>query len=36
MVVHTWVNTAPDSSAVRINSATDRNEARQYRKDPMP
>jgi uncharacterized DUF497 family protein len=38
VVVHTWVSTAPDSSAVRIISARrpTRNEARQYREDPTP
>jgi uncharacterized protein len=38
VVVHTWADTGPDSSAVRIISARQatRNEARQYREDPMP
>jgi uncharacterized DUF497 family protein len=38
VVVHTWVNTGLESSGVRIISARrpTRNEARQYREDPMP
>jgi uncharacterized protein len=38
VVVHTWVNTGLDSSAVRIISARRpaRNEARQYREEPTP
>jgi uncharacterized protein len=38
VVVHTWVNTGLDRSAVRIISARrpTRNEARPYREDPMP
>src|SRR2546425_12218518 len=38
VVVHTWAEIDPDRSAVRIISARrpTRNEARQYREDPMP
>ena len=38
VVVHTWVDTDPDRSAVRIISArrASRKEARQYREDPLP
>ena len=38
VVVHTWVDINPDRSAVRIVSARrpTRNEARQYRENPMP
>jgi hypothetical protein len=38
LIVHTWTDSAPDRSTVRIVSARrpTRNEARQYREDPMP
>jgi uncharacterized DUF497 family protein len=38
VVVHTWTDIAPDRALVRIISARrpTRNEARQYREDPMP
>jgi hypothetical protein len=38
VVVHTWADTGVDRSAVRIISARrpTRNEARQYREDPLP
>ena len=38
VVVHTWTDIAPDHAAVRIISARrpTRNEARQYREDPIP
>ncbi len=38
LLVHTWVDINPDRTAVRIISARrpTRNEARQYRENPMP
>jgi uncharacterized DUF497 family protein len=38
LVVHTWVDVNPDGAAVRIISARrpTRNEARQYRENPIP
>jgi len=38
VVVHTWSETGPERVAVRIISARrpTRNEARQYREDPLP
>ena len=38
VVVHTWVDINPDRGAIRIISARrpTRNEARQYRDDPLP
>jgi uncharacterized DUF497 family protein len=38
LVVHTWADINPDRGAVRIVSARrpTRNEARQYRENPMP